>query len=92
MTALRSMFTDVPTPREFFVTRWRKDPYSMGSYSSIRRNATSNVYDVMARPPPQKRLFFAGEATHAKHPQSVHGAYLSGIREGKVVNRLLKKA
>ena len=27
------------------------------------------------------RVFFAGEATHRTYPGTVHGAYLSGLRE-----------
>jgi monoamine oxidase len=38
--------------------------------------------------PVQNRLFFAGEATHRKYPQTVHGAFLSGEREANRIASL----
>jgi lysine-specific histone demethylase 1 len=45
-------------------------------------------YDILARPlhPNDSessipRVFFAGEHTNRQYPSSVHGAFLSGLRE-----------
>lgn len=35
--------------------------------------------------PVGKNLHFAGEATSLKYPATVHGAWLSGIREAKMI-------
>jgi monoamine oxidase len=48
--------------------------------------AKTEYYDTLARPI-DNRVFFAGEATHRSYPGTVHGAYLSGIREA---NRVVK--
>lgn len=40
--------------------------------------------DTLAEPV-GRALRFAGEATSRRYPASVHGAYLSGIREARLV-------
>jgi lysine-specific histone demethylase 1 len=42
--------------------------------------STSADCDVLAEPE-NARLFFAGEATLRDYRSTVHGAYLSGLRE-----------
>jgi monoamine oxidase len=68
-------------------TRWSSDPFSYGSYSYISVGAKTEYYDALARPI-DDRVFFAGEATHRTYPGTVHGAYLSGIREA---NRVMSR-
>jgi monoamine oxidase len=72
----------VPEPLSSRITRWGNDPYSFGSYSFTKVGAISNDYEDLSLPVGEK-LFFAGEATSRKHPATVAGAYLSGIREGR---------
>lgn len=64
------------------ITRWASDPFSGGAYSHVPLGATPADYDALAEPVDQ-RVFFAGEATHRKYPGTVHGAFLSGIREAE---------
>lgn len=73
---------DLPDPLEMIITRWGSDPFSLGSYSHVAPGAQIEDYDRIAEPV-QDRLLFAGEATHRLHPCTVHGAYLSGIREAQ---------
>ncbi|KAF4555961.1 Flavin containing amine oxidoreductase-like protein 6 [Elsinoe fawcettii] len=68
----------VPAPVEVIVTRWKKDPFTRGTYSFVAPGTQPGDYDVMAAP--VGNLHFAGEATCGTHPATVHGAYLSGLR------------
>ena len=70
----------VPSPLHVVCTRWRADPFARGSYSSISRGAAGLDYDILAENV-GGRLFFAGEHTWRQHPATMHGAFLSGIRE-----------
>jgi hypothetical protein len=69
----------VSRPVETIITRWRKDPFSRGSYSFVGPEATAEDYDLMARSIGGS-LYFAGEASCKSHPATVHGAYISGLR------------
>ncbi|GAB0100035.1 Probable lysine-specific histone demethylase 1 [Sergentomyia squamirostris] len=92
----------VPQPKETVVTRWRADPWSRGSYSFVSVGSSGSDYDLLAAPvtPPSSqagedskqmpRLFFAGEHTIRNYPATVHGAFLSGLREaGRIADYLL---
>ncbi len=61
------------------ITRWRADPWALGSYSFLAPGASSSTRRTLARPVGD-RLFFAGEATDGDHPATVHGALASGRR------------
>ena len=70
----------VPQPLQAICTRWGADPYARGSYSHVAAGSSGEDYDTMAEPQ-NERLFFAGEATCRQHPATMHGAFLSGLRE-----------
>ena len=54
---------------------------AFGSYSSMGVGGLGGEdYDVLAESV-SGRLFFAGEATTKKYPATMHGAFLSGLRE-----------
>jgi monoamine oxidase len=80
MAQLRNVFgvQNVPPPVESIVTRWGSDRFARGTYSYVAAEARPGDYDLIAAP--IQNLFFAGEATIATHPATVHGAYLSGLR------------
>jgi len=90
MTTLRSTqdwkTIPMPDPEKYLITRWGKNPFSYGSYSFVPVGGSREDYKVMAEPVAGK-IFFAGEATNYNHPATVHGAYLSGIREA---DRIIK--
>lgn len=77
---LRGVFvgSKVPAPLEVIVTRWRRDPFTRGTYSYVGPETRPGDYDLMARS--VGNLHFAGEATCGTHPATVHGAMLSGLR------------
>jgi polyamine oxidase len=66
------------------VTRWRADPFALGSYSFLAKGSEPRDRDVLAAPG-NGRLFFAGEATDRDFPATVHGALLSGRRAAEEI-------
>eukprot|EP00041_Stephanoeca_diplocostata_P026025 m.693661 g.693661 ORF g.693661 m.693661 type:complete len:948 (+) comp22874_c0_seq1:141-2984(+) len=72
---------------KFVVTRWETDPFARGSYSYMSVQATGKDYDTLALPITTQagfsRVFFAGEHTIRDYPATVHGAFLSGVREAE---------
>ncbi|CAI0375887.1 unnamed protein product [Linum tenue] len=77
---------EVPNPIQSICTRWGSDPLSYGSYSHVRVQSSGFDYDVLGESV-GNRLFFAGEATTRQYPATMHGAYISGLREA---SRILK--
>lgn len=97
---------EVPAPSERHITRWLSDPHARGSYSYFpnRISPTSAVggeepragggpLDMLecARPLWSERLGFCGEHTEENHFASVHGPLLTGWREARRLESLLKE-
>jgi len=83
LSSLRSAFGphSVPDPVASLTTGWGRDPFAgRGAYSFVAPGASGATYDVLARPC-SRRLLFAGEHTARRHPDTVGGALLSGVRE-----------
>ncbi|MFS7984503.1 putative spermine oxidase transcription regulator Homeodomain-LIKE family [Helianthus anomalus] len=80
---------DVPDPIQSVCTKWGNDPLSYGSYSHVRVHSSGSDYDILAENV-GNRLFFAGEATNRQHPATMHGAYLSGLREASCIYRVTR--
>ncbi|KAL5569394.1 hypothetical protein UlMin_025969 [Ulmus minor] len=72
---------NVPEPIQTVCTRWGSDTFSLGSYSNVAVGASGDDYDILAESVGDGRLFFAGEATNRRYPATMHGAFLSGLRE-----------
>jgi polyamine oxidase len=71
---------DAPEPTAALITRWAADPYARGSYSFLAVGSSPADLRALAEPV-SERLLFAGEATHEEFFATVHGAYMSGVRE-----------
>ncbi len=71
-----------PEPTGAVVTRWAADPFARGSYSFLAVGSSPDDQRALAAPVGE-RLAFAGEATHEEFCATVHGAYLSGLREAQ---------
>ncbi len=85
MKALRTMFgSSAPDPIAAQFTRWRSDPYALGSYSFNAVGSSNADREALAKPE-GTRLHFAGEALSANYPGTVHGALLSGRRAAKTI-------
>ncbi|XP_020365503.2 lysine-specific histone demethylase 1B isoform X2 [Rhincodon typus] len=89
MSVLRELFKEeeVPDPVRYFVTHWSKDPWAQMAYSFIKAGGSGEAYDIIAEDI-QGKVFFAGEATNRHFPQTVTGAYLSGVREASKIATL----
>ncbi|KAF6163220.1 hypothetical protein GIB67_025084 [Kingdonia uniflora] len=75
---------DVPDPVQTLCTKWGSDPLCYGSYSHVRVGSSGDDYNMLAESV-GGRLFFAGEATNRQHPATMHGAFLSGLREASCI-------
>jgi len=73
---------NAPNPTGSLVTRWAEDPYARGSYSFIAVGSSPDDMETLGEPVGE-RLLFAGEATNPEFFATVHGAYLSGVREAE---------
>jgi len=81
-------------PMAAVVTRWKEDPYALGSYpgSPVRASvaeelAQESAYAALAAPVGE-RLLFAGDGTDFALGSTVEGAVASGIREAeRLLNR-----
>lgn len=81
----KSLGQSLPKPIATYVTNWTGDRYSLGSYSYLAIG--SSIDDVRTLiEPVQKRVLFAGEATSLKHHATVHGAFMTGLREAQRIN------
>lgn len=88
MTVLRTLFDEaVPDPEAALITRWNADPFAGGAYSHYAPGSGPDDVEALAASVDDV-LFFAGEATHAGHPATVHGAYLSGVRAAQAIANL----
>ncbi|KAJ7568219.1 hypothetical protein O6H91_01G023800 [Diphasiastrum complanatum] len=84
LTILRAIYEprgiSVPDPIQTVCTRWGSDHLCYGSYSNVAVGASGDDYDILAESV-GGHLFFAGEATNRQYPATMHGAFLSGLRE-----------
>jgi len=85
---LRTMFGSTATaPSAILPTRWTVDPYAGGSYSFGSVGSSRGDFLQMGSPA-SAYLFFAGEHTSENYRGTVHGAYLSGVREARRVLKM----
>ncbi|KAK4853343.1 hypothetical protein QYF36_007587 [Acer negundo] len=81
----------VPDPVQAVCTRWGKDCFTHGSYSYVAVGSSGDDYDILAESVGDGRVFFAGEATNKQYPATMHGAFLSGMREAAGIMRVAKR-
>ncbi len=87
--ALRTVFgANAVAPRRAIRTGRNNDPFARVAYSFAGVNATAQDHETLAEPA-SSRLLFAGEHTHELYRATVHGAFLTGVREA---DRLLALA
>lgn len=74
----------IPDPKSFLRTKWGQNKNAFGCYSFPNKGASSEDFDNLADSVNNK-IFFAGEHTSKKFRGTVHGAYLTGIREAEKI-------
>ncbi len=85
MNHLRSIFgSDIPEPKRMLRTAWAQNRNTYGAYSFAPVGTDTSFFDTLAEPV-GKRLLFAGEHTSRQFRGTVHGAYLSGIRQAEKI-------
>lgn len=85
MSHLKIMYgNNIPNPTQFLRTNWANNPFSYGSYS-FATNATNSNNFINLGNAVSNKLFFAGEHTIKEYRGTVHGAYLSGLREANKI-------
>ncbi len=81
MLNLKAIYgNSIPNPTHFLRTKWGQNINSYGTYSYPTNGSTSADFDILANEVNNK-VFFAGEHTERDYRGTVHGAYISGIRE-----------
>ncbi|MGD1936830.1 MAG: flavin monoamine oxidase family protein [Cyanophyceae cyanobacterium] len=81
----RALGENIPNPIATYATSWRHDPYTLGSYSYRAIGSSDADIEALAEPV-NGRLLFAGEATSLEHHSTVHGAFLTGLREAQRID------
>jgi len=81
----------VPDPVQALCSRWGQDKFSYGSYSYVAVGSSGDDYDILAESVGDGRVFFAGEATNRQYPATMHGAFLSGMREAANILRVARR-
>lgn len=77
----------VTEPSQVIVTRWSKDPYTLGAYSFPVAGATPADFNGL-RDDVGGRLVFAGEHTIFDYKATTHGAYMSGQMAARNILKL----
>jgi len=89
MTHLKDIYgNSIPNPTNLLRTKWQSNINSFGAYSYTAVGTEMQHFTDIAESVSDK-LFFAGEHTEADYFSTVHGAYLSGIREANKILDLL---
>ena len=90
MSHLKVIYGDqIPKPTNMLRTKWKSNEYTYGAYSFATVGVKTKAYDWLAENVDHK-LFFAGEHTSRYYRGTVHGAYLSGIREAEQIIKFFK--
>ena len=85
MLHLRDIYgSTIPNPTHLLRTKWHTNENSFGAYSYTAVDTEMQHFDDLAEEVNDK-LFFAGEHTNVDYYSTVHGAYLSGIREANKI-------
>lgn len=89
MSHLKTIYGDnIPNPTTMLRTKWVRNEFTFGSYSFATNGTRSTDFEAFEEQV-ENKIFFAGEHTSLDYRGTVHGAYLSGIREAEKIADLL---
>eukprot|EP00250_Pteridium_aquilinum_P000886 c11066_g2_i1 orf=1-342(+) len=74
---LKRILPHAAEPIRYLISRWGTDINALGCYSYDAVGRPHDLYTRMRCP--VENLFFAGEATSARYPGTVHGAFATGL-------------
>lgn len=80
----------IPSPTAYKISRWARDPFAFGSYSFMPTSGKPSMRKDLAKPI-DKKLYFAGEATHSDFPATVQGAYWSGEKAARSIAKRARR-
>ena len=90
MSHLKVIYGDsIPYPKHMKRTSWNSNPYTYGSYSFVGISGRSKYYKHFKQSK-SSHLYFAGEHTSKPYRGTVHGAYLSGLREAEKIIKAIQ--
>uniref|UniRef100_K4D7L2 Amine oxidase domain-containing protein n=1 Tax=Solanum lycopersicum TaxID=4081 RepID=K4D7L2_SOLLC len=77
---------NIPKSIQIVFSSWRSDLFSFGSYDNVSVGASGDDNEILAETLGEGRLFFfAGESTTRNYPATLHGAFLTRLREAAKV-------
>jgi monoamine oxidase len=65
--------------REYLVTRWASDPYSLGAYSYVPVGGSQSARSRLCAAQGGGLLYFAGEHCSLSYPSTANGAFSTGV-------------
>jgi monoamine oxidase len=96
--------SSIPEAVDILRSNWSSDELIRGSYTYPAVGCCPDDFDILAQPLPQPachvtsgdevsplQLLFAGEATHRHYYSTMHGAYMTGIREADRIKALYQE-
>jgi hypothetical protein len=76
-----------PNDFKIFRTKWRSNENFMGTYAFATTKTKPLHWSNMEKPISACNWYFCGEHTSFQYRGSVHGAFLSGIKVGKMIKK-----
>lgn len=76
----------MPVPYAHLRSNWATDPYALGAFTNLPPGASGEDYNTLGAPIGD-RLFFAGDGTSSVNPNSVNGAYTTGVQAAQAILR-----
>ena len=77
----------------YYRTKWRSEPYILGSYAAIPCGFDYGSFEEMLRPITYEsvpKVYFAGEAYHKYFYSTIHAAYQTAVDQANEISIRIK--